>query len=106
MSEKDIQQAKHLCSRAGFGLAPDGERRTVKSFFKKDNDLPLDVIPHPDLPDTNQGDRKKLLKEVFLKSRENMMKLNLAWMEKLRHHQRSPSRKNGFFWHNHFACRN
>jgi len=104
MLEKD-QKTKHLCNRAGFGLTPHGEIQKAKSFFHKNNDAPIEVIPKPELPDPMQGDRKQLLREVLVKSRENMMKVNLAWMEKLRTTTDPLREKMVLFWHDHFACR-
>ncbi len=51
------------------------------------------------------ADRKERVKEAFMKSRENMMKLNLAWMEKLRTTNDPLQEKMVLFWHNHFSCR-
>ncbi len=74
-------------------------------YSKKGNDLPIEVIPKPELPDHPQADRKQLMKEVLVKSRENMTKLNLAWMEKLRTTTDPLREKMVLFWHDHFACR-
>lgn len=102
---ENIQKTKHLWSRAGFGLPPDGEKQTVKSLFKRGGDLPIDVISKPELPDAGVVNRKQRIKDVFMKSRENMMKLNLAWMEKLRTTADPLLEKMVLFWHDHFACR-
>jgi len=105
MPEGSIQETKHLCNRAGFGMTPDTKKPTIKSFFNKSGDGPIDIIPKPELPDTVQGDRKQLLKEALVKSKGDMMKVNLAWMDKLRTTEDPLREKMVLFWHNHFACR-
>src|ERR1041385_7679378 len=99
----DQDKSKHLCNRAGFGATPATEKKQVKSFFVKGTDSTLNVIPKPELPENNPG--KMQFKDIFQRSRENLIKLNIAWMEKLRTTDDPLREKMVLFWHNHFACR-
>jgi uncharacterized protein (DUF1800 family) len=99
----DQVKVKHICNRASFGYTISDEKKQVKSFFTNANDSPLDVIAKPELPDKPSG--KAQFKDVFQKSRENLMKLNLSWMEKLRTTNDPLREKMVLFWHNHFSCR-
>jgi len=107
MAELSPAESKHLLNRASFGLSPSTQNQSVKSLFVKNSTTPIDVIPTPELSDrdTMAADRKQRVKEAFMKSRENMMKLNLAWMEKLRTTNDPLQEKMVLFWHNHFSCR-
>ncbi|MBI1768577.1 MAG: DUF1800 domain-containing protein [Bacteroidetes bacterium] len=98
----DQDKTKHLCNRAGFGCSPSNKGKEVKSFFGKSDPL-IEVIPKPELPDNPSG--KMQFKDIFQKSRENLMKLNLAWLEKLRTTEDPLREKMVLFWHNHFSCR-
>src|SRR5258708_33547567 len=44
-------------------------------------------------------------KDIFQRSRENLMKLNLAWLERLRSTEDPLREKMVLFWHNHFEWR-
>ncbi|GHN00177.1 hypothetical protein WSM22_16660 [Cytophagales bacterium WSM2-2] len=99
----DQDKTKHLCNRAGFGYALSEEKKQVKSFFVKSSDSFIDAIPKPEIPQNPQG--KMQFKDIFQQSRENLMKLNLSWMEKLRTTEDPLREKMVLFWHNHFACR-
>jgi uncharacterized protein (DUF1800 family) len=48
---------------------------------------------------------KVQFKDVFQKSRGDLMKLNLSWMERLRNTNDPLREKMVLFWHNHFSCR-
>lgn len=99
----DQDKTKHLCNRAGFGYSFSDEKMQVKAFFADGIDPALDVIAKPELPDNPSG--KMQFKDVFQRSRENLMKLNLSWMERLRTTNDPLREKMVLFWHNHFACR-
>lgn len=98
----DQDKTKHLCNRASFGCSPSDKEKQVKSFFVKSDPL-IDVIPKPELPENPSG--KMQFKDIFQKSRENLMKLNLTWLEKLRSTEYPFREKMVLFWHNHFSCR-
>src|SRR5258708_21522973 len=95
-------KTKHLCNRASFGCTPSDKGKQVKSFFVKSDSL-IDGISKPELPDI-PSDKMKF-KDIFQDSRENLMKLNLAWLEKLRSTEDPLREKMVLFWHNHFSCR-
>ncbi len=99
------QPIKHLYNRAAFGLPIEGKNLSLKSLFTKTESTPLNVIVRPEIPSDFKGDRKQFLKEAFEKSRADMMKLNLAWMEKLPNTDHALQEKMVLFWHDHFACR-
>lgn len=99
----DLDKTKHLCNRAGFGCSLSDEKKQVKSFFVKNTGASIDVIHKPEIPDNPPA--KMQFKDIFQNSRENLMKLNLAWMEKLRITEDPLREKMTLFWHNHFACR-
>lgn len=99
----DQNKTKHLCNRASFGYSFLDERKQANSFFVKGGDVPIDVIEKPELRDSSMG--KMQFKDVFQKSREHLMKLNLSWMERLRNTNDSLREKMVLFWHDHFSCR-
>ncbi len=99
------QQIKHLYNRASFGLPFHEGNNSLNSFFNAKASTPIGVITMPEIPSGFKGDRKQFLKEAFQKSREGMMKLNIAWMEKLGNTDHALQEKMVLFWHNHFACR-
>ncbi|HTH54565.1 MAG TPA: DUF1800 domain-containing protein [Cyclobacteriaceae bacterium] len=99
----DDEKSKHLCHRAGFGSSFLAEKKQMKNFFVKGGDVPIDVIAKPEPSKTAMG--KMQFKEVFQKSRANLVKLNLSWMERLRNTNDPLREKMVLFWHNHFSCR-
>lgn len=94
---------KHLCYRAGFGFSFSDQKKNLKDFLSKGKDPALKVIEKPQLPDNAMG--KVKFNEVFMNSRENMMKLNLSWMDRLLTTDDPLREKMVLFWHDHFACR-
>ena len=72
--------------------------------------IPLEAVEKPTLDPSahqalkNDSSRKEVMKELFEKSRQGLMKVNLAWMDKL-YAEPSLRERMTFFWHNHFACR-
>lgn len=99
----DQDKSKHLCNRASFGHSFLDEKKQIKSFFVKGGDAPIEVIAKPELPENPTV--KMQFKDVFQRSRENLMRLNLSWMERLRNTNDSLREKMVLFWHDHFSCR-
>jgi uncharacterized protein (DUF1800 family) len=99
----DHDKSRHLCNRASFGCSFFDQKKQAKNFFVKNGDTPIDVIAKPEPPENPMG--KVQFKDVFQKSRENLMKLNLSWMERLRNTNDPLREKMVLFWHNHFSCR-
>jgi uncharacterized protein (DUF1800 family) len=101
-------EVTHLLNRAAFGLtispgpASYAELRTQSKDFE-----PLSDVEPPDLDKVElamQATRADAIKEFLGKSKAGLMKLNLAWMDRL---VQKPSLRERmtFFWHGHFACR-
>lgn len=111
--EIDIPQrkVKHLMNRASFGLGllfPLGDTKQVYETAEKI--IPLEAVQKPSLDQSsiqtqrNDSSRKEAMKGLFEKSRQGLMKINVAWMEKMCAHPSLHERMT-FFWHGHFACR-
>src|ERR1700744_765155 len=110
----NLQQIKHLYSRAGFGLAfadkkaaeHDSIKRAVKDLFKSSEaNEPINVIQgNTDYAMLMKGDI--LAKKQFLQQQRQQEKdLNLAWINKMSTTDAVLREKMTLFWHNHFACR-
>jgi uncharacterized protein (DUF1800 family) len=103
-------KVKHLLDRASFGVGIKPGEDDVRSLFAaSEKILPLASVEKPvfDMDPRamkNDSSRKEIMKEILGKSRQNLMKLNGAWMDRL---IKTPSLRERmtFFWHGHFACR-
>ncbi|MBS1544165.1 MAG: DUF1800 domain-containing protein [Bacteroidetes bacterium] len=97
-------KVKHLLYRAGFGTGLQIDSWNESALWKKSNDDHLlNVVNKPQL-DSDPREMKDKAKEVFEKSRQEIMKVNAAWIMQM---SRQPDLRERmtFFWHNHFACR-
>lgn len=107
-------KVKHFMARASFGLdlnsAGDPDSHRDQLFSESQKIIPLLAVEKPsiDLEDLqamkNNTSRKEMRKELLEKSRQNLMKVNLAWIEKMTLAPTLRERMT-FFWHGHFACR-
>ena len=103
-------KVRHLLDRASFGLGiKPGEEDVRGLFAASEKNIPLAAVEKPAFdmdPRAMKNDmsRKEIMKEILGKSRQNLMKLNRAWMDRL---IKEPSLRERmtFFWHGHFACR-
>ncbi len=98
-------------NRAAFGLGDDEALgRTTQLFQKSEKIVPLNVIKIPDIDQMdlrtmkNDKSRKNMIKELLGKSRQDLMKVNVAWNNKMVSEPTLRERMT-FFWHGHFACR-
>ena len=98
-------------SRASFGWGPQSMNDNGQQPYKESEKvIPLEAVEKPTLDPSahqalkNDSSRKEVMKELFEKSRQGLMKVNLAWMDKL-YAEPSLRERMTFFWHNHFACR-
>ena len=106
-------KVKNLNSRTGFGLQPGIRPPELKQLFKDAAvDQPLTTVEKPDFDEQgmrqlakSDSARKQIMKDFLGKSRENLMKLNVAWMDQIIANPSLRERMT-FFWHGHFACRN
>ncbi len=99
-------------SRAAFGLGVGTVPLNDSSLYKESegvvllNSIEKPKWDGPDLPMADKSDsaRKQFMKDFLGKSRENLMKVNLEWMDNI---VQAPSLRERmtFFWHGHFACR-
>ena len=93
----------------GLGLSP-APQDTKQLFDESEKILPLQLIEKPMMDQRemsalrNDSSRKEMMKTVLGKSRQNLMKLNNAWLDRLTH-EPSLRERMTFFWHGHFACR-
>ncbi|MEL6672748.1 MAG: DUF1800 domain-containing protein [Bacteroidota bacterium] len=105
----DIQ---HLAFRAGFGADPAWiaaqskrpRREVVEDYFRRS----LRVKPLLGIKDPTKGrPNKKVgflkLGVLFAKSRGQLRKLNLSWLDKMAEDEGQLREKMTLFWHDHFA---
>ena len=111
--KRSIPQSKvrHLLDRASFGLNfKPGPEDINQLFEESEKIIPLQAIEKPVIDQAemqmmkSDSSRKEMMKELLGKSRQNLMKLNSAWINKLTH-EPSLRERMTFFWHGHFACR-
>lgn len=114
MNNQNLLKAKHLHWRAGFGLhykqlmnqQNKSVQQSVEDLFKKseviepislvENDTKL--IDYVRLTDEEKRERQK-------QARQQSLKLNLAFLNRLSHTNAVLREKMTLFWHGHFACR-
>ncbi len=104
-------KVKQLMNRASFGQGVQKSSLDTKQLYKESVKItPLQSVSKPemDLDDLkamkNDPDRKQKMKDIFNKSRKELMKLNVDWVEKIIAEPTLRERMT-FFWHGHFACR-
>ena len=108
-----MSQLLHLYRRAGFGLSPTEwlnrrnwpvDRAVDDLFQRARNPEPL---PEGTNPDYVQGGMMAALKrkENQKKERQNMVRINHAWLTRMAKETESDLlERMCFFWHGHFAC--
>ena len=106
-----VRHLQHLYKRAGFCAEPLFVRNSVqqsliwhvqKLFSDSNRYDSLDLIDDP----TNGRDKdvgKFKLGVLFVRSRKDLKKLNLAWLDKMAQTKAQLRERMTFFWHNHFA---
>ncbi len=89
---------RHFYNRIAFGVPPDGiiNKDDFRSASRKVNPLNIIEKPVPGQPD---------VKAAFVKSRQDMIKLNTAWMSQLATTDTVLRERMTLLWHDHFACR-
>lgn len=104
--QKKIQ---HLYLRAGFGETPSFISKHLHSsipdlvdalFLASASYHPLNYLKDP-VHDRDVSNFRVLA--MILRSREQMQKLNLAWLDRMASTRAAFREKMTFFWHNHFA---
>jgi uncharacterized protein (DUF1800 family) len=100
----------HLYSRAAFGLPllhkSNGKPVVFhfKDLVKKSGKSSyLAVVDKPQIDPSKNRDNDQ--NEAIVKSRQNIIKLNTAWIEQMASNESWLREKMTFFWHDHFACR-
>ena len=99
-------------SRAAFGLGLNSNAKDTETLYKESaNVTPLHSVEKPQWDEQslrmaarNDASRKQVMKDFLAKSRENLMKVNLEWMDQIIQKPTLRERMT-FFWHGHFACR-
>ncbi len=104
-------KVRQLINRGSFGPAVRQNSVTVSELYKDSEKIaPLQKVEKPSIEgfgNASQRDkslRKEKVKELFTKSRAELMKVNTAWIVKMVGEPTLRERMT-FFWHNHFACR-
>jgi len=104
-------KVKHLMNRASFGLGISEDAGNTQQLFQKSRKIiPLDMVKIPELDKIdlrslkNDPTKKQMIKDLLGKSRQEFMKLNVAWVDKMVSESTLRERMT-FFWHGHFACR-
>ncbi len=104
-------EVKHLMSRATFGSGIKRLSLEAKQIYKEAEKInPLLSVTKPDVDQSDlramksDPSRKQMVKELLNKSKQDLMKLNVDWVEKMIS-EPTLREKMTFFWHGHFACR-
>lgn len=103
-------KVKQLLNRGSFGVRLGANFSSPKELLKdSEKSTPLKSVEKPqldmmDMSQKSDSTRKQIMKDFLAKSRENLMKVNLEWMDNM---VQDPSLRERmtFFWHGHFACR-
>jgi len=102
-----INRQNHFLRRMGFGLRlphSNGAVASVEKILQQTTALqPLTVISKPVID--SEAEMNEKLKKIFQKSKEESIRLNLAWCKQMTQPQVAVREKITFFWHDHFACR-
>jgi uncharacterized protein (DUF1800 family) len=99
---------KHFYNRAGFGIPfHDTKGKSISSLQKEwDRDASkVQLLTAVEKPDAGERTGKENTKEALQRSRQDLMKLNLSWLEQLRITSTPLQEKMTLFWHDHFSCR-
>ncbi|WP_179412541.1 DUF1800 domain-containing protein [Mucilaginibacter sp. E4BP6] len=112
---KDINQIKHLLSRAGFGMRFEDLKKyknasinkAVRELFENsetDESMALvtETVDVMMLAKADADTKKKL----FQMEREQEKNLNVGWITKMSTTDAALREKMTLFWSNHFSCRN
>jgi len=108
----DLNQIKHLYSRAGFGLrfadmqafTNVSVNQAVKNLLDAADDAVGAVTTNADYTPAMKTDLAA--RKMFMQQqRQEEKELNLAWMDKMMNTNAVLQEKMTLFWHNHFACR-
>jgi len=106
------QQIQHLYQRAGFGLRPDELKKKegssiphlVEELFRDSEKYePIYFIEDPLQGRSDQDIKDLKLAVLFVKSFQELQKLNLHWIDKMAVTQAQLRERMTYFWHNHFA---
>lgn len=105
------KKVQHLFLRAGFGETISGGRKKANNnlqslvdglFIDAEKYRELDII---DAPRTDSDGKVSPLQlpSIILKSRAEMERFNVAWMDRMAEKEGQLRERMTFFWHNHFA---
>ncbi|MFY0653413.1 MAG: DUF1800 domain-containing protein [Cyclobacteriaceae bacterium] len=103
-------QIQHFYNRAGFGeslskvkSSPKSAPKLVSNYFGRSNsykELPIEL----DRITYNReatSEEKAMMRKM---SRDQLLKINTAWMKAMVNDEGAMREKMAFFWHDHFAC--
>ena len=120
MNPAEQRKIQHLYHRAGFGISISEltkiENRSLESivnsifsFSKYYTDLSIDYGDHAGSYKMKKDEKDKLTKEQKEKInkdfRDDIVKLNVKWINKLANDSAQLREKMTLFWHGHFACK-
>ena len=109
------EHIKHLYWRAGFGIHPEqlmeasnkSRVEVVDNLFRTSesiNPLKIDLSDFKNLDVMALKSKPKLLKELAVKSRKQILDLNTAWIDKMVSSEDVLRERMTLFWSNHFVC--
>ena len=102
---------KHFYNRAGFGIPSIGASTQnlpdlQNNFWRASKKInTLSIVEKPQFEKKVMNATKERRQGFLMKSRQDMIRLNLAWMDELRTTSTVLREKMTLFWHDHFACR-
>ncbi|MBS1514146.1 MAG: DUF1800 domain-containing protein [Bacteroidetes bacterium] len=120
MNSNNRRKIQHLFLRAGFGISISDlnniENKSLNdivsgifSASKNYNDLKIDFGEYSGSYKLKKEAREKLTKEEKQKIqksfRDDIVKLNVKWINKLANENAQLREKMTLFWHGHFACK-
>jgi len=111
----NLQKNLHLFHRAGFGVGvkefeissnTTNQQLIKEIFINSENPEKLDVkLSSLDFKGKMKDLSQKERKEIQKKARNDIIAINVAWLERMSETKEILNEKMTLFWHNHFACK-
>jgi len=101
-------KVKYFYNRVGFGIPFRGPKSKNTSSLQNEwgnTSSKPQLLSSVEKPVAKEHPAPEKFKEALQKSRQDLMKLNLAWMEQMRTTVSPLQEKMTLFWHDHFSCR-
>jgi len=99
---------KHFLQRAAFGplISANPVDLNISNWMKESaENRPIRVVEKPQITPEMLKASKENAKQIIVKSRDQLIKLNVSWINQIGEPAAALREKMTLFWHDHFACR-